>query len=144
MAKRKYKPAKKDDKRKNNGGQNKVNIKDEDLPKIEAMAANGLTVEQIAQVLGMSKATFDKRKAEVDKIAKAHEAGRNKASNNVGKSLYQQAINGNTNAIKLYYGYALGRWEKKESIHSGDGDGGPVKQKIEVIIKDYSEDENDE
>jgi len=130
--------------RPNNGGHNATLFTDEDIRKIEAMAANGLSVKQISQIFGIHKRTFERNKHRIAAIGAAHEAGRNKAANNVGKSLYQEAITGNTNAIKLYYGYALGRWEKRESVHTGDHEGGPIQQRIVMEVRDYTADDEQE
>src|SRR5688500_3045579 len=94
---------KKTDGRRNNSRPTKHRIEAADIEKIEKAAGYGLTVEQIAGLFGMSKATFDRKRQRNSKINEAIEKGRSLAIENVAKSLYQRATGFVVPDTKLFY-----------------------------------------
>lgn len=85
-----------------------------DLDKVEALAAQGLTNEQIALALGISRAThFAKKKAESD-YSDAIKRGQAKGIAKVSNALFQNAVSGNTTAqIFFLKNRAPDEWKDK-------------------------------
>lgn len=104
-----------------------------DLEKIEQLAAQGLTQEQIAACLGIGERTLYKRKNAEAEVAEAIKRGQAKGVAVVTNKLFEAARGGQAWAI-CFYMKTRGGWSERQSIeHSGPG-GGPVK--IERVIVD--------
>lgn len=73
-----------------------------DLAKVEALAANGLTQQQIADSLGISERTLYKNKKENAEIAEAIKRGRNKGIAYVTNALMSKIKSGNVTAMIFY------------------------------------------
>ena len=73
-----------------------------DLDKIEALAAQGLSVKQIADCLGIGRSTlYDHKKAKPD-VSDAIKRGRSKGLSVVTNALFQSAKGGNVTAQIFY------------------------------------------
>lgn len=70
-----------------------------DLAKVEALAANGLTQQQIADSLGISRSTLFERRKASDEFEQAIQRGKAKGIAVVTNKLMEQYKNGNTTAI---------------------------------------------
>ena len=70
--------------------------------KAETLAAQGLTMDQIALSLGMGRATLYDKKAEYPDFSDAIEEGRAKGIATITNSLFQNAKSGDTQAQKYY------------------------------------------
>lgn len=77
-------------------------MKKADPEKVEALAAQGLTVEQIASCLGMSRSTLYERMGSESDVSDAIKAGRAKGIATVTNALFQSAKGGNTTAQIFY------------------------------------------
>ena len=89
-------------------------ITPEVLEKAEAAAARGLTSEQIAECLGISKATLQRRNKDSEPFADAIKKGRAEGIRQVANSLFEQAIAGNTAAAIFFLKTRAGWSEKAE------------------------------
>lgn len=72
------------------------------LARVEAKARKGLSMEQIADCLGVSRATLFKNKAINKDFADAIKRGQSKGLDSVTNALYQAAIGGNITAQIFY------------------------------------------
>ncbi len=95
------------------GGVRKT-VKPEDYKKIEAMASYGLSVEKIANVLGMSKKTLERRAKENGKVKTALELGRAKAEANVSKAAYGMAVSGKVPAMTMFWLKCRAGWKENQ------------------------------
>ena len=62
-----------------------------DLKEVERLASIGCTEEQIAQSLGVGRATIQRRKRDCDAFDAAYKAGRNSCIVTVKNSMYESA-----------------------------------------------------
>ena len=112
---------------------------DFDLGKIESLAAQGLTIKQIADCLDMSRSTLYKYKKEDADIADAVKRGRSKGIATVTNALFQSAKGGNVTAQIFYLkNRQPDKWkDRRDHTHAGDEDK-PVVTKIvrEVVNVD--------
>lgn len=70
--------------------------------KVEALAAQGLTMEQIALCLGMARSTLYVRMGSEKDVSDAIKRGRAKGVAQVSNALFQAARDGNTTAQIFY------------------------------------------
>ena len=75
---------------------------DKILGQIELLAGYGLTLPQIAAVIGIAEPTLYAKKTNNSIVNKALAAGRAKAEAKVGKSLYERAVDGDVAAIRWW------------------------------------------
>ena len=83
-------------------------ITDDDLRKIEMIAGWGMSIPQIAAIMGMSERTFNERRNET-RVSSALAAGQAKAQARVGKALFERAVEGDIAAIRWYEMTRAGR-----------------------------------
>lgn len=83
-------------------GRPKFEITDEIIKKVEALAAQGLSLEQIASVIGCSADTVGRRKKDNAKFADAIKRGQNKGIATITNALFQKAKTGD-NAAMIFY-----------------------------------------
>ncbi|WP_281773681.1 phBC6A51 family helix-turn-helix protein [Haemophilus parahaemolyticus] len=105
MAKRKTKP--------------KIEI---DLAKVEVMAANGLTQQQIADSLGISVSTLYGRKRENEEFEEAIKRGKAKGIAVVTNELMKQVKSGNVTAM-IFFLKARAGWKEKNELDLTNSDG---------------------
>ena len=86
-----------------------IEITDKMLGQIETLAGYGLTLAQIAAVIGVSESLLMKKRVDEDRINTALDAGRAKAQGRVGKSLFERAVDGDVAAIRWYEMTRAGR-----------------------------------
>jgi cytidylate kinase len=72
------------------------------LEKVEALAAQGLTMDQIAHCLGIHGSTLYKNKAENTEFSEAIKRGRSKGIATITNALFVKAKNGDTTAQIFY------------------------------------------
>ena len=107
---------------------------DRDIGQIETLAGYGLSLAQIASVMGISLKEFETRRNE-EKVNRALEAGKSKAQGVVGKALYLRAKDGDVNAIRW--------WEMtraKRRAMQPEGDDGTTAVKTTIKIERPDED----
>ena len=73
-----------------------------DLSKVESLAAQGLTEEQIADALGVSRATVTRNKRDNDAFAAAIKSGKAKGIAVVSSKLMEQVKGGNVTAMIFF------------------------------------------
>lgn len=78
-----------------------------DAAKVEALASYGITQKDIANTLGM----------DIERMCRLYqrhwELGRSKANAQIGKKLFEKAINGDT-ACLMFWAKCQMRWREKE------------------------------
>ena len=97
-------------------GRPRIEITIKGLRQIEKLAGYGLTQAAIAAVLGMSERTFRDKKHE-ERVSAALDKGRAVAEANVGKALYNKAIDGDIAAIRWWEITRAGRSERQIIRH---------------------------
>lgn len=85
-------------------GRPKLVITADMMKKAEAHAARGLTMEQIADVLGIGERTLYEKTAEFPHFAQAIQGGRAKGIEKVANALFKEATGGDVQAMKYYLG----------------------------------------
>lgn len=96
--------------------------KEVDLGQVESLAAQGLTNDQIALSIGISRSNYFKKKAESLDFQDAVKRGQAKGIAKVTNSLFQAANNGNITAQIFYLkNRDPQNWRDKQDVeHSGD------------------------
>jgi transcriptional regulator with XRE-family HTH domain len=102
---------------KNRGGRPKFEITPEICEQVENLSAQGLTVDQIASVLGVSRQTIYERQNEYPEFSDALKRGRGKGVANVTNALYTKAIDGDNTAMIFYLKNRAG-WVDKQEVQS--------------------------
>jgi len=85
------------------------------LRQVEELAGYGLTLDQIAAVLGFSERTMHRRKDEDENLVAAIKRGKAKAAAIVGKSLFGRAKEGDVPAIRWWEMTREGRSERQQT-----------------------------
>lgn len=100
-------------------GRKKIVIPKEDIDKIEAMAARGLTEEQIFHNLGYKRDVFYLNKKSNPDISDAIKRGQNKGIALVSNIIFDKAIKGNVTAAIFYLKCRAG-WKETQVIETND------------------------
>lgn len=108
-----------------------------DLKQVEALAANGLTMQQIADSLGISRTTLQMRKAENEQFEQAIKRGKAKGIAIVTNKLMEQIKSGNTTAMIFFLKSQAGWKETQITEHAGIN-GAPIEIK-QMNKEDYAE-----
>lgn len=93
-----------------------------DLAKVEVMAANGLTQQQIADSLGISVSTLYGRKRESEEFEEAIKRGKAKGVAVVTNELMKQVKRGNVTAM-IFFLKARAGWKEKNEVDLTNSDG---------------------
>lgn len=96
-------------------GSYKIEWDEQRLGEIERLAGLGMTLEQIASILGIARSTFFEYRREIPAIADAFEAGKAKAGAEVAAALYRKAIAEDVPAIRWYEMTRQNRSEKTQT-----------------------------
>ena len=115
-----------------------IEITPELCQKAESLAAQGLTMDQIANVLGIGERTLYEKQAAYPQFSQAIKTGRDKGIAQVTNALFKKATEGDTQAQKYYLNNRDNQnWkERRENTHQGP-EGGPVQiQEIQRTIVD--------
>jgi hypothetical protein len=119
----------------NKGGRPPFEVTEKVIAQIEQLAGYGLTIPQIAAVIGCSAATLERRKADADTVLTAFTRGRARAEAMIGKSLFEKAKAGEGWAVQWWEKTRAGRSEKQVLEHSGP-EGGPMKVEVSDATAD--------
>lgn len=111
-----------------------------DMDLVERMAAQGMTVGQIAALLGVSRSELRNRKAMADQLEDAVERGKSIGIGKVSEKLLEQAAGGNTIAA-IFYLKAVAGWREADKRPPEDLDGNSAGVKIYLPEKDVDQDE---
>jgi len=90
-----------------------------DLAKVESLAANGLTQEQIAAALGISESTLHKRKQENTEFTAAIKRGKAKGIALVTNKLMESIKDGNMTGMIFFLKTQAGWKETNVQEHTG-------------------------
>jgi len=105
------------DKEKRKVGRPRFEVTPEVCEQVENLAAQGLTVDQIALVLGVSHWTIYERQNEFPEFSDALKRGRGKGVANVTNALYTKAVDGDNTAMIFYLKNRAG-WVDKQEVQS--------------------------
>ena len=111
--------------------------KEVDLNKVETLAAQGLTNEQIARCLGIAQSTLYKWQDEKSDFSEAIKSGKAKGIATISNALFQSGKGGNITAQIFYLKnrYPEEWKDRRETILAGDADN-PLVHKIEIEVVD--------
>jgi len=119
--------ASKPKKTKNLGGRPPIKITKALCKKAERLAAQGLTQEQIASVLGMGKTTLYDKQAKYPEFSNAIQSGRDKGIKEVTNALFQKAKKGDVSAQKYFLNNRDNpNWKDRTENTLQGPNGGPI------------------
>lgn len=101
-----------------------------DIQEIEKHAAIGLTMQEIADCLGISVENLYRKKRERAEIADAIRRGRSQGTKVLLNTVFQKASKGDVIAAKFWLGVHANRSEKTVTELQGK-DGGPITVELE-------------
>ena len=108
-----------------------------DLAKVESLAANGLTQEQIASALGISERTLRSRKGEIADFADAIKRGKAKGIALVTNKLMESIKGGNMTGMIFFLKTQAGWKETNVQEHTGaNGADLPKNNEITITVVD--------
>jgi hypothetical protein len=116
-------------------------ITPEIIAKCEGLAAQGLTMEQIASVLGMGCSTLYEKQNEYPELLEAIKRGRHKGVATISNALFQKAKAGDNTAMIFYLkNRSPEEWrDRREHEHSGSKE-----NPVEIVLNYVAEDDDDE
>lgn len=83
-------------------GPKPIQVTPEMIKQAEALAAQGLTMEQIASVLGMGCSTLYEKQNNIPELSEAIKRGRHKGVASITNALFNKAKNGDNTAMIFY------------------------------------------
>ena len=104
----------------------KLSLTIRQLTDIEKMSGQGLNILQIAAILGMSKATFDRRMRDTAGAIESLEKGRSQAAKKITATAYKLAQSGKCPAMTMFWLKCRERWTERQLIEHTGKDGGPI------------------
>ena len=104
-----------------------------DLKQVESLAANGLTDEQIASALGISRTTLANRKRENEQFVQAIKRGKAKGIALVTNKLMESIKGGNMTGMIFFLKTQAGWKETNVQEHTG-ANGEELKQNTPITI----------
>lgn len=112
--------------------------------KAESLAAQGLTLEQIALTLGISYDTLNERKKEYSEFSEAIALGKAKGIATVSNALFNKAKDGDVPAMKYYLNNRdNGNWKDRIDHNHGVQPGNPLADLIKEISGNTLEPKDD-
>ncbi|HDR1349431.1 TPA: LuxR family transcriptional regulator [Pasteurella multocida] len=112
-----------------------------DLARVEALASNGLTQQQIADALGISERTLRDRKSNSADFADAIKRGKAKGIAFVTNKLMEQIKSGNTTAMIFFLKSQAG-WKEKQEIDLTNSDNSLRPTIIELVAPEIDDVKN--
>ena len=98
--------------------------------KAESLAAQGLTADQIASVLGMGESTLYEKQKQYPEISEAIKKGRSKGIATITNTLFNKAKSGDNTAMIFYLKNRAGWKDKVETEHTGE-----IGQNLNYIVR---------
>lgn len=105
------------------------------LVEVESLAARGLTMQQIADAMGISLSTLGRRKTELEEFDQAIKRGQAKGVSAVTNALFEKALNGDTASAIFYLKNRAGWRDRSASEVSGPG-GAPIQTETRRVSRD--------
>lgn len=110
-------------------------IDDVVIQQAELMAGLGLSLIEIAQMLGMNHNTLIRKRRKYEELENAIQRGRLKAQTMISNTLFEKALNGDTSAMQFYLkNRSPDKWADKRKIDHTCSDGS-MTAPTEVIIQ---------
>jgi len=106
----------------------------DEIRQIEAMAGLGMSGQDIAHVMGISRSTLYKRLKDSGLSSDTIKAQRKKGVAKVRQTLYQMATSGKVPAATFFYLKTIGGLREKDRIEHTGKDGKPIENKLEVVV----------
>jgi hypothetical protein len=94
-------------------------LTDEHVRNIRVLAGYGLSLAQIAAVIGINERTLTRHKSTEIRVASALERGRAEAQATIGRSLFERARDGDVAAIRWWEMTRAGRTQAVRQINEG-------------------------
>lgn len=91
-----------------------------EIERIEEMAGVGMTVEQMAHVVGVSKATFERRQNDQPEVHEAVSKGRSIAARAVMKTAYEMAVSGECPTMTIFWLKTRQGWKEPKEPDPND------------------------
>ncbi len=101
-------------------GRPKIEITDKLCEKAESLAAQGLTQDQLALVLGMGARTLYEKKGAFPQLSQSIKKGQAQGVEAVTNKLFEKAREGDNTAMIFYLKNRAGWKDKQEIEHTGD------------------------
>ena len=101
-------------------GRPAIEITEEICKKAESLAAQGMTMDQIALSLGMGERTLYEKKAEYPHFSQSIKEGQAKGIATITNSLFNKAKNGD-NISSIFYLKNRAGWADKTEVTGKDG-----------------------
>lgn len=99
----------------------KVTFTKRQIAQVESLAGVGMTMAEIADYFGVSKATLDRRVGDTPELADALRKGRTRAHGNVLKAAYEMATDKKHSDFTKFYLRSRYGWSEKQELHvTGD------------------------
>ena len=115
-------------------GRPKFEITEDVIKKVEALASQGLTKEQIAHVLGICYQTLNEKTKQYSDFSDAIASGRAKGVATISNALFNNAKKGNTTAQMFYLkNRAPIEWRDKQD-HEHTGPGGKALNPPQIVV----------
>jgi len=113
------------------------------IEKVETLAAQGLSMKQIALSIGIARSTLYKRQGEESAISDAIERGRAKGLAVICNALFAKAKDGDVSAIKFYLiNRGAEHWKERRAVTVEDSRRSVVEHSLEeltAMLPDRSE-----
>lgn len=123
-------------------GAGKKNVGSTEIRQLEKLSGLGLTVEQIAHTLGMSKKTLERRVKEEPEVSDALKRGRAVAIQQVSQRAFSMAMSGKIPSMTMFWLKCQAGWKETKAIELSGKDGAPlfnndqIKNMAQAILED--------
>lgn len=116
-----------------------------DPKKVEAFAAQGLNVEQIADCLDCSRSTLYERMGSESDVSDAIKRGRAKGIGTISNALFQSGKGGNVTAQIFYLkNRQPDEWRDRREVTGADGKAIEMTWRVEMVEPGHAEDSTSE
>lgn len=126
-------------------GRPRKQLTKDEIAQVETDAAFGLTLEQIAERMGIGESTLRRRMRDDERVLTAHRKGKARVTKKVAGQLVRQALNGNIKAMMFYLERQAG-WRREQRTELTGTAGGPVQYESsdEIDVSRLSDEEAEE
>ena len=121
------------EKQKNKGGRPRIVLNEQQRENVKKLAGL-LTVEQLADYLGIGRSTFFDIMDRDNEVSGLYKASRSKMIGGVSKSLIQKALDGDTSSMIFYLKTQAG-WKEKQGLEVSNADGETFKTDNKWVIE---------
>lgn len=101
-------------------GRPAIEIDEDMIRKAEMLSAQGLTMQQLADALGIGLSTIYEKSEDYPELLEAIKIGRAKGIATITNALFQKAKNGDNVAMIFYLKNRAGWRDKSETEHTGN------------------------